>query len=62
MPQYPVHPCCYCPVLEAGSACANNKKVECIKFLAYLQRLSSMKAQKIIIQELRYLVSNKGGK
>jgi hypothetical protein len=39
------------------------QKVECDKFLAYLQQLHRMKAQPVIIKELKYLLANnKGGK
>jgi hypothetical protein len=37
------------------------QKVECDKFLAYLQKLNAMNAQPVLIKELRYLISNKGG-
>lgn len=63
MPNYPIHPCCYCSKTESGIFCRMSERVECYKFLAYLQKLNSMKAQKVIIKELKYLLeSNKGGR
>ena len=63
MPIYPIHPCCYCGKTEAGVVCGTSQKVECFKFLNYLQKLNRMRAQKILIKELKYLVeANKGGK
>lgn len=63
MPMYPIHPCCYCPKTESGQACSMAQKVECDRFLAYLQQLHRMKAQPVIIKELKYLLTaNKGGK
>jgi hypothetical protein len=32
------------------------EKVDCYKFLSYLQKLSSMKAQTVVIKELKYLL------
>jgi len=63
MPFYPIHPCCYCEQREAGLVCSMAQKVECNKFLAYIQKLNNMKAQTVLIKELKYLLStNKGGK
>jgi len=63
MPFYPIHPCCYCQKTEAGQACSMAEKVECNRFLAYIQKLNSMNAQQVLIKELKYLLStNKGGK
>ena len=55
MPFYPIHPCCYC----SDRPCSMVKKVECLQFLAYIQKLNSMNAQQVLIKELRYLISNK---
>lgn len=57
MPMYPIHPCCYCE-----SSCRMTQKVECNRFLAYIQKLNSMKEQRVLIKELRYLITEKGGK
>ena len=63
MPFYPIHPCCYCDKREAGIVCSMAQKVECNKFLAYIQKLNNMNAQQVLIKELKYLLStNKGGK
>lgn len=63
MPVYPIHPCCYCGKTEAGQSCRMSEKVDCYKFLGYLQKLNSMNAQTIIIKELKYLLAtNIGGK
>jgi len=62
MPMYPIHPCCYCSVTESGKSCRMTQKVNCNNFLAYIQTLNNMKAQRVLIQELKYLISNKGGK
>ena len=63
MPMYPIHPCCYCVKTEAGFVCGTSQKVECYKFLNYLQKLNRMRAQKVLIKELKYLLeANKGGK
>jgi hypothetical protein len=62
MPFYPIHPCCYCDKREAGLVCSIAQKVECNKFLAYLQQLHKIKAQTVLIKELKYLLSKKGGK
>ena len=61
MPFYPIHPCCYCQKTEAGQPCKMTEKVECADFLAYIQKLNSMNAQQVLIKELKYLISNKGG-
>ena len=61
MPFYPIHPCCYCAEREDGLACSMAQKVECNKFLVYIQKLNNMNAQQVLIKELRYLISNKGG-
>jgi len=61
MPFYPIHSCCYCSKREAGVVCSMHQKVECSNFLAYIQKLHSMKAHQVLIRELRYLISNKGG-
>ena len=59
----PIHPCCYCGKTEAGHVCTTAEKVECFKFLNYLQKLNRMRAQKVIIKELKYLLeAKKGGK
>ena len=62
MPTYPIHPCCYC-----DKACRMTQKVECSCFLAYIQKLNSMKDQRVLIKELKYLIaprlsSGQGGK
>lgn len=57
MPFYPIHPCCYC----TSQPCSMTKKVECADFLAYIQKLNNMNAQRVLIKELRYLIANKGG-
>jgi len=57
MPMYPIHPCCYCE-----DSCSTAQKVKCDKFLAYIQKLNSMKEQRVLIKELRYLITEKGGK
>jgi len=62
MPFYPIHPCCYCDKREAGLVCSIAQKIECNKFLAYLQQLHKIKAQTVLIKELKYLLSTKGGK
>lgn len=62
MPFYPIHPCCYCQKAEAGRPCRMTEKVECQQFLAYIQKLNSMNAQQVLIKELRYLITDKGGK
>lgn len=63
MPTYPLHPCCYCIETEAGRTCSMAQKIECNKFLVYLQKLHHMKAQTVLIKELKYLLSkNKGGR
>ena len=53
MPIYPVHPCCYC-----RSDCQTPKKVRCAKFLTYIQKLCSMSEKRVLIQELKYLITN----
>jgi len=59
----PIHPCCYCGKTEAGYACTTAEKVECFRFLNYLQKLNRMRAQKVLIKELKYLLeAKKGGK
>ena len=55
MPFYPIHPCCYC----SSRPCRMTEKVECDKFLAYLQKLNAMNAQPVLIKELRYLITEK---
>ena len=57
----PIHPCCYCGKTEAGYSCATAEKVECFKFLNYLQKLNRMRAQKVLIKELKYLLDPKKG-
>jgi len=60
---YPINPCCYCGQTEAGLVCSTPQKVECNKFLNYLQKLNRMRAHKVLIKELKYLLEvNKGGK
>jgi hypothetical protein len=40
-----------------------SQKVDCHKYLNYLQKLSEMRAQPVLIKELVYLITtNKGGK
>jgi hypothetical protein len=59
----PIHPCCYCGKTEAGYFCTTAEKVECFKFLNYIQQLNRMKAQKVLISELKHLLeAKKGGK
>ena len=62
MAVYPLHPCCYCDKREAGLVCCMTRKVECNRFLAYIQKLNNMNAQQVLIKELRYLITDKGGK
>jgi hypothetical protein len=63
MPTYPLHPCCYCGKTESGYICKMSQKVDCHKYLSYLQKLSEMRAQPVLIKELVYLINtNKGGK
>jgi hypothetical protein len=45
--------------MEAGRFCRMTEKVECNKFLAYLWKLNSMKEQRVLIKELRYLITEK---
>jgi len=52
MPMYPIHPCCYC-----GNSCGMMQKVNCNKFLTYIQKLNNMKEQRVLIKELKYLIT-----
>jgi len=61
MPTYPIHPCCYCGRTEAGLSCTMGQKVNCRKYQLYLQKLHNMKAQPVLIRELKYLLKTKYG-
>jgi len=56
MPIYPLYPCFSCEY------CFISKKVFCKKFVAYLHDLDNFSDKRILVKELRQLISEKGGR
>jgi hypothetical protein len=56
VPIYPMYPCYSC------NSCFIPRKIYCQKFVAYLHILSNYDDKRILIKELRKLISEKGGR